>query len=45
MNAVYKDKLIYIRNKINKAGVKNIALFITELIEKENAKKLRKKSF
>jgi hypothetical protein len=45
MNTIYKNKLIYIQNKINKIGAKQFALVITKLIEKDNANKVQKSFF
>lgn len=48
MNTVYNDKLIYIKNRIQKAGAKKFALIITKLIERDkmsNPTQARKKIF
>ena len=35
MNTKYNDKLLYIKNRIRKAGAKKFALIITKLIERD----------
>ena len=48
MNTRYNDKLIYIKNRIRKAGAKKFALLITKLIERDdvnNPDNLRKNMF
>ena len=45
MNTVYEDKLIYIRNKINKIGAREFASIMSKLIENDDKNKITKRIY